>query len=62
MFIDKEEEEKKAKEFEKNAITWDLHGFEDIWSFNQAFGKGKLENSKIHNSFLWKQFFRDEPI
>jgi len=36
MFIDKEEEEKKAKELEKNAlaITWDLLVFEDVWSFN----------------------------
>lgn len=35
MFIDKEEEEKKAKELEKNAvaITWDLLVFEDVWSF-----------------------------
>lgn len=34
MFIDKEEEEKKAKELEKNAvaITWDLLVFEDVWS------------------------------
>lgn len=49
MFIDKEEEEKKAKELEKNAvaITWDLLSFEAIWSFSQAFGKGKLENSKM---------------
>lgn len=32
MFIDKEEEEKKAKELEKNAvaITWDLLSFEDV--------------------------------
>lgn len=34
MFIDKEEEEKKAKELEKNAvaITWDLLVFGDVWS------------------------------
>lgn len=49
MFIDKEEEEKKAKELEKNAvaITWDLLHFEDIWSFSQSFGKWKLENPKM---------------
>lgn len=49
MFIDKEEEEKKAKELEKNAvaITWDLLRFEDDWSFSQSFGKWKLENSKM---------------
>lgn len=41
MFIDKEEEEKKAKELQKNivAITWDLLVFECIWE--------KLENSRI---------------
>lgn len=48
MFIDKEEEEKKAKKLEKNevAITWDLLGFEDVWSFNQVFGKRKTRKLK----------------
>lgn len=59
MFIDKEEEEKKAKELEKNAvaITWDLLSFEDVWSFNQAFGKGKLENSEITYFISLKTLF-----
>lgn len=59
MFIDKEEEEKKAKELEKNAvaITWDLLSFEDVWSFSQVFGKGKLENSKIKYFFSLKTVF-----